>query len=65
MRGPTKHEVGDSQLFQVAKTLELLRVKDLPRDRVQPEVAMHRVIENLAHVQQGRSAAGLYIHMHR
>ena len=52
MGGPPEHEVGDPQLFQVAQALELLRVKDLPRDRVQTEVAVHRVIKDLARVQE-------------
>ena len=53
MGGAPEDEVGAAQLLQVPQALELRRIKDLARYRVQPEVPMHRVIEDLQLANDG------------
>ena len=47
MGGAPEDEVGAAQLLEVPQALELRRVEYLARHRVQPEVPVHRVIEDL------------------
>ena len=51
VRGSAEDIVGAPQLLQVCQPLELWGVYDLHSYGIQPEVAMHRVIEQLHRTQ--------------
>lgn len=49
MGSPREDQVSSSQLFDVAKPLKLRRVYELDQQRMQLDMAMDGVIENLRH----------------